>query len=300
MLGAALLVGCGGGGSEKGAEESVESRFPADVAQLYDYDRSIPLDLRDEGVLNPTFPAKTHDVGYRSPLGGRVPAFLVVPPGKGPFPGVVFLHGASGSRLDFLVTATKLAQRGVVTLTITSPFERGCRPRLPQTIEGLRTTQRLVRQTVVDLRRGIDLLQSRSDVDPKRIGFVGFSRGAQFGAILAAVEPRLKAVDLISGSGEISFNRAIPEDLRDEAAPIVAAFEPKRFVAHVRSPLLFQVGLRDELVPRRVLVAFFRAAPPHREVRWYDAEHDLDERAIRDFFDWFAKRLDLKAPAPKG
>lgn len=43
-------------------------------------------------------------------------------------------------------------------------------------------------QTVVDLRRGVDLLLSRSDVDPKRIGFLGYSFGAHAGAILAGVE----------------------------------------------------------------------------------------------------------------
>jgi len=37
-------------------------------------------------------------------------------------------------------------------------------------------------QSVVDLRRGIDLLRSRSDVDPDRIAYVGHSSGVHWGA----------------------------------------------------------------------------------------------------------------------
>jgi cephalosporin-C deacetylase-like acetyl esterase len=42
-------------------------------------------------------------------------------------------------------------------------------------------------QAVVDLRRGIDLLLARSDVDPKRLAYVGHSYGAQWGSILSAL-----------------------------------------------------------------------------------------------------------------
>jgi hypothetical protein len=40
----------------------------------------------------------------------------------------------------------------------------------------------------VDLRRGLDLLVARNNVDAKRIGFVGHSFGAQCGNILDAVD----------------------------------------------------------------------------------------------------------------
>jgi dienelactone hydrolase len=39
-------------------------------------------------------------------------------------------------------------------------------------------------QAVVDLRRGIDLLLARSDVDQTRLAYVGHSYGAQWGSIL--------------------------------------------------------------------------------------------------------------------
>jgi len=53
--------------------------------------------------------------------------------------------------------------------------------------------------TVIDLRRGIDLLQARSDVDSNRIAYVGHSTGAQWGAILSAIDKRVKAAVLMGG-----------------------------------------------------------------------------------------------------
>lgn len=49
---------------------------------------------------------------------------------------------------------------------------------------------------VVDLRRGIDLLLARPDVDPRRLAYVGHSYGAQWGAILSAVDKRIKTAVL--------------------------------------------------------------------------------------------------------
>lgn len=59
-------------------------------------------------------------------------------------------------------------------------------------------------QTVVDLRRGIDLLLARPDVDPKRLACVGHSYGAQWGSILSAVDKRMKTSVLMAGVAECS------------------------------------------------------------------------------------------------
>ena len=87
------------------------------------YDASAPLHYVDRGVVNHGYPIAVHDVSFTS-SGKRVDAMLAVPPGKGPFPAVVYLHGTGGDRTELLVPATWMAARGVVALTITMP-ERG-------------------------------------------------------------------------------------------------------------------------------------------------------------------------------
>jgi dienelactone hydrolase len=62
----------------------------------------------------------------------------------------------------------------------------------------------LARETTIDwskdLQRAIDYLETRSDIDAKRIGYLGVSQGAACGVIFAALEERLKAVVLLDGA----------------------------------------------------------------------------------------------------
>lgn len=280
----AVLAGCG--------ESHANNELPRSLARLYAYDRGAPLRLRDHAVINPTYPIKVHDVDYASPRGGRVPAFLVVPPGKGPFPGVVFMHGSGGTRWEFLLAAVDLAKRDVVAITITSPFERSAEPNLPQPRELRLDHDRFV-QEVVDLRRAVDVLVARGDVDPHRLGFVGFSRGAETGAVLAAVEPRLRAVDLISGGGSLKSVPPLSAALRRRAAPLLDSVRPSRFIRYARAPLFFQVGRYDEEVTRPRQLELIRPAPQPKTVRWYDAGHSLGPQAERDSFAWLAHELAL-------
>ncbi len=63
------------------------------MVRRFDYDSKGSLDLKETGVESRDG-VKIHDISYASPMGGRVPAFLVVPPGKGPFAGIIFAPGA--------------------------------------------------------------------------------------------------------------------------------------------------------------------------------------------------------------
>ena len=79
-----------------------------------------------------------------------------------------------------------------MSLLIDAPFSRTgeSKREFDPTVTKPEADRDIYIQTVIDLRRGVDLLRSRSDVDPKRIGFVGHSYGAHTGAILAAAVPK--------------------------------------------------------------------------------------------------------------
>src|SRR5262245_4757840 len=83
----------------------------ARLLKLFAYDPSAPLDLRvvsSEKSNGYTL----QELTYASPRGGRVPAFLSVPDGRGPFPAVLLLHGLPGSARDMLREAERLVRRG--------------------------------------------------------------------------------------------------------------------------------------------------------------------------------------------
>jgi len=287
-----LAGGCGGG-----ADGNAPVR-----RGLFGYDRSAPLGFRDRGRINHGYPIAVRDISYSSPRGGRVPGYLVVPPGPGRHPAVIYMHGSGGTRLDFVVPGTWMAARGAVALTIASPEARS-REATAAGTESLERQRDLTVQNVVDLRRAVDLLRSLPEVDPNRIAYVGYSAGARTGAILAGVEHRIKAYDLLSGgaSPPAEYARAAPQRLRARITRVLGSVDPLRYARRARpGTLFFQDGRRDRVVPRKALVALARAGSRPEQVRWYDAGHGLDAQAYRDQLRWLSRRLGLDGPVVPG
>ena len=118
---------------------------------------------------------------------GAFEGWLAKPPGEGPFPAVVLLHGCSGSGRDtpgqvvwrgLEGHAAILRAAGYVTL-ITDSFQRrgllgGCDPSA-QFIEKLGTS--FIKLRVKDAHLALDHLAGLPFVDPARVGLVGLSQG---------------------------------------------------------------------------------------------------------------------------
>lgn len=77
---------------------------------------------------------------------------------------------------------------------------------------------------VKDVRRSVDYLQSRRDIDPNRIAFYGLSLGAIEGPIFLSLENRLKTGVLLAGG--YRARKAVPE------------VEPLNFAPRVKVPVL--------------------------------------------------------------
>ena len=94
--------------SPRAAAEERKCRIP-----VYAYDEDEPIAKQDAGLANSDYPVKIHDISFD---GGaeRVPAFLLLPPGEGPYPAAIYLHGQGGDRLEMLYTASWLAGRRAV------------------------------------------------------------------------------------------------------------------------------------------------------------------------------------------
>jgi dienelactone hydrolase len=282
LLAALALAGCGEGGD---AVPTQRALFADDTS---------PLALVDRGRVDAGGAVATHDVAYSIPGGGRVHAFLVTPSGSGRRPAVIYVHGQGGDRGQFLPEARSLAARGFVALTLTAPSSTAVRSAGLAPLQVLRRERRIAEQDVLAVRRAVDLLGARRDVDPGRIGYVGWSAGARTGALVAGVDRRLHAIVLMSG-GSIpvsEYAAAAPAQLRAPITRILGRIDPLRLIARARpGSLLLQDGRRDEVVPRAALDALRLAAPRGTEVRWYATGHALSARAERDRAAWLAERL---------
>jgi dienelactone hydrolase len=285
----ATSVACGAGS----ASVSPSPPFPT-LVRLYGYDASAPTAYSDRGteIRNG---AVIHDVTFASPVAGTVSAFLVTPPSGRGHPALLFAPGLYGGRNDDLAEAVDYARRGVVSVLIDPPHVR---PGGPVLIRCRTGDRRPFIQYVVEMRRAIDVLLARDDVDSKRIGVVGFSYGSAIAAVLAGVDHRLHAAVLESARANNS------RFFRDQCASqltkrrLVAYARAMRFsdgvvyVAHAApTPLLLQNGRRDPFTPLREARALHAAATKPKTVRWYSAGHELNEQAARDREQWLAREL---------
>ncbi|HSL72303.1 MAG TPA: SUMF1/EgtB/PvdO family nonheme iron enzyme, partial [Longimicrobiales bacterium] len=86
-----------------------------------------------------------------------------------------------------------------------------------------------------DYRRSFDYFESRADIDASRTAFYGLSWGGATGNIMAAIEPRTKAV--ILNVGGLQFESALPE------------VDPINYAPRVTQPILMLHGRSDHFFP---------------------------------------------------
>jgi dienelactone hydrolase len=257
---------------------TVEYTYP-ELVSLFDYDPLAPLDIQERSVSSQDG-VQVHDISYASPRGSRVTAYLIVPAADGPFAGVIFLHWAAGNRDEFLNEASQIARLGAVCILLDAPFRRPGYSEL--------TADQMYIQTVIELRRAVDLLASRPDVDINRLGYVGHSFGATMGGVLSGVEKRISAYVLMAGHPRISSAEfeAPPSDPRLDAIHYIGHASP--------SALFFQFAERDEYITREAALRFYEAGSDPKTIQWYDASHELNDQARLDRIAWLSRQLGLE------
>jgi len=316
-LAAACLAGCSSGAVAPPdivdtwkPPEGIEAASPVsceEIGSLFAYDTQAPLDVQEvsrsqkEGVT-------IIDLTYASPMGGRVPATLVLPDGPGPFAGMLYQHGMPSTRQPLIPGAVTYARMGAVVLLIDAPFAR------PEhgDAEALTFTEQDRReqiQLIVDLRRGVDLLLSRPEVDPQRLAYVGISYGGAMGGLLAGVENRLKGYVLQVGDGGLVTHFSGPEDtdwwlakpaeLRQQWVAWMWPIEPIHYVGCAApATLLFQNGTLDAMVPPADALRYQQAGSEPKMIRWYKAGHGLGVEAGRDQAKWLSEIINIDSHRP--
>ncbi len=216
--------------------------------------------------------------GPAGPLGGT----LTKPVGAaGPVPAVVTITGsgqqdrdeyipfAGGIRL-FRQVADTLSRRGIAVLRLD---DRGLGASSGDAVGATSA------DFADDIRAAIAYLRERRDIDPARIGLIGHSEGGAIAPMIAATDPRLKAMVVMAGPGEPGIEISMAQNkyivdrdttlrpsqrdslLRAARASLAPArqtvpwvkfwmsYDPAPVARRVKAPTLILQGATDRQVP---------------------------------------------------
>jgi serine/threonine protein kinase/dienelactone hydrolase len=203
--------------------EPVDDATYRTYARLYDYD-AMPLNATTDEVDDSHASWRREKVSFDAAYSSeRVPAYVFIPKNARPpyqtivfFPGSDAVETASSRRLwlqwvDFFMKSGRVViypiYKGTYERRVTGPLG-------PVASRDLRV------QRVKDVRRTLDYIASRADLDPQRVAYYGLSLGANYGAVALAIEPRFKTAVLLAGGLHYS-PRTLPEGQRQNFLPRV-------------------------------------------------------------------------------
>ena len=284
-----------------------------DLLPRFDYDSHSGLDMRETDV-HKRDKVRLIELNYSGASGDRVSAYLLVPPGNGPFPAILWAHWLmKGSPLankdEFLEEALALARSGVVSLLIDAPQARNDWVEVKGgMLEQVKQQSEAAAHQVIDLRRGVDLLYARADVDRHRLAFVGHSWDAHVGAILAGIDTRIGSYVLMASGysdEEEAFASANPETIahiKEAGVENVREYfheyawdDPVYFLGHTdRESVFLQFASGDPITREMAQKYLDRFSAKDKKMEFYDAGHALNAAARLDRDRWLQKHLAIK------
>jgi dienelactone hydrolase len=277
-------------------ERDLSKARPVDAAtfriyrNFFDYD---PVDLaaKVDAVDERSEHWRAERVSYTAAYGGeRIPAWLFLPRNAvPPFQAVVYFPPGSalalpsidrvGSRdFGFLVRSG----RAVILPAYHQTYERR-----RQASRGPGFARETITRRAQDVRRTLDFLASRPDIDASRVAFYGLSMGADIGAIVAAVEDRVRTLVLVAGG--------LPDGIPPEVDGL-------NFAPHVHIPVLMINGRYDFAEPletsQQPLFRLLGTAEKDKKHVLFDSGHVPPwPDVVRESLDWLDSRL---GPVPLG
>lgn len=228
---------------------------------------SVHLELYPSLVVNPIpedSPAATKVIErwYAAPgvqriliREGRVRGALFLPPGEGPFPGVIDMFGGVGGLLEF--RSSLLASRGFASLAL-AYFAYDDLPSFLGEVD------------LTYFEEAAQFLCSHPKVSSDGIGVVAICKGAEMGLAMACYLPQVAATVCINGTNAVNGNSLIYGDLLLNGIPynperilitdygslnLTNSMDDPRKPEHqdsilplekARGPILFMVGDKDQ------------------------------------------------------
>jgi len=270
-------------------EKPVSDELFRAYRSVYSYDK-IPLNATVEPFGKDEEDWKTERITYTAAYGNeKAIAYLFLPKkSKPPFQTIIFFPGSNALLLrTFSVYPTAALDgilrsgRAVLYPVYKSTYERG--DGMESDVANTSSTWRdYVVMWVKDASRAIDYAETRPDLDHEKLGYYGYSWGAAMGAIVPAVDTRVKACVLALGG--LDFQRTLPE------------VDTINFVGRVKQPVLMLNGRYDFFFPvESTQDPFFRMLGSKKDQKkhlLYETSHNIPRNElIKEMLNWFDQYL---------
>ena len=198
---------------------------------------------------------RSEEVTFQRKDGRTITALLLRPAENGRYPAVLIFHGAEGAGASHNAHARRLADAGFVALL----------PQLASIRLGANESAGLIRN---EIAAAVSLLKGRRDVDPSRLGLLGFACGGERALFAAIAFPAtFKAV--------VEYYSPIGHP------PMNLEMAARNTASKIRTPVLILHGEEDQLVPvehaRRLAEALKAAGKPVESILFPGAAHGFDQ-----------------------
>ncbi len=265
-----------------------EPVFRAWRSLLYSFDHS-DLKVQVESVDDSSREWRVEKVTYAAAYGDeRIPAYLFLPKNaKPPYQVVVAFPGSWGfyqrssanasdfDRFNFIMRSG----RAFLYPIYKSTFERA--DALKEVDPSMTSSYRdHVIMWAKDLGRSVDYLESRPDIAKDKIGYVGYSWGAELAPLMLAVEPRISLAFICLGA--FSLQPSLPEA------------DAVNFAPRVKVPVLMLNGRFDYFGPTAIsqepLFRLLGTPAEHKRRVVYETSHAIPRNEmIKEVVNWMEK-----------
>ena len=235
----------------------------------------------------------------QTPFGYRRIAEMFRPEGEAPLAAILYVHwyepeSINSHRTQFEEEAREMARLGAVCISIETLWsDRDFFLKRTQEDDMQNSMEE-----VANLRRAMDLLLSQPNVDLRRFAYVGHDFGGMYGVLAGSLDQRPSHYVIMASTPRFSDWYLYMPRLEGETRQLfihqMAEIDPITHISNLSpAAVFFQFATDDFHVPKERAEEFFAAAKEPRELKWYEAQHGLNETATQDRKAWLRDRLEL-------
>ena len=269
------------------------------VSAYYEYDQSMPIEASTDQLSETPNGSRVFKVNFRSTHHQEVTALLSYPDkSEQPVPVIILVHGLGDSKeVDYVAGGAEiLLQAGYAVMRL-DLHNHGARQNsdFEFSFEGKTRyrSREIITQSVFDIRRAIDFIESREDLDAERIGYFGISLGGIIGTIASGVDERIKVPVIVLAGGNINLMFGV-NALSGKHKNYLSIMDPIHFVDRIAPrPMLMLNAENDEVIPPITSKLLYKKARNPKKIIWYPAKHRTIpiEEAYAQGIRWYQEHL---------